>query len=88
MNLSSNTLKGKLLMLRIFKKSFYIPYVDGTTYPTVEKAQQAIVEYCESNGHSYTFTSNDEVIIDGIAYDICRGYHFACRGYGIKCREK
>lgn len=75
-------------MLNMFKKTFFIPYDDGTTYPTVEKTQQAIDAYCVSNGHSYTFPGNDEVIIDGIAYDICRGYHTACRGYGIKCREK
>ena len=34
-------------MLKLFKKSIWIPYEDSTVYPTVAKAQQAIIKYCE-----------------------------------------
>lgn len=37
-------------MLKLFKKSIWIPYEDSTVYPTVAKAQQAIIKYCEDNG--------------------------------------
>ena len=49
----------------MFKKSFWVPYEESDTYPTITKAHQAIVKYCEENGHSYEFTGDDEVIIDG-----------------------
>lgn len=76
-------------MLKIFKKAFWVPYEDSTTYPTVEKAHQAIAEYCEDNEHSYTFAGSDEVVIDGVVYEIYRGFETGGRGnYGIKCREK
>ena len=69
-------------MLKLFKKSIWIPYEDSTVYPTVAKAQQAIIKYCEDNGFSYEFTADDEVVI-------YRGYDSGSRGnYGIKCREK
>ena len=74
-------------MLKMFRKSFWVPREDGAIYPTAEKARQAIIEYCEKNGHTYAFTGEDEVTIDGIAHDICRGYDIGCRGYGFKCRE-
>ena len=76
-------------MLKLFKKSIWIPYEDSTVYPTVAKAQQAIIKYCEDNGFLYEFTADDEVVIDGIKHEIYRGYDFGSRGnYGIKCREK
>ena len=76
-------------MWKIFKKAIWIPCEDGTVYPTVSKAQFAIMKYCEENGHSYEFISDDEVIIDGITHEIFRGQEFGSRGnYGIKCREK
>ena len=37
-------------MLKLFKKSIWIPYEDSTVYPTVAKVQQAIIKYCEDNG--------------------------------------
>ena len=76
-------------MLKIFKKSIWIPYQDSTVFPTVSKAQQAIAKYCEDNGFSYEFTADDEVVIDGIKHEIYRGYESGSRGnYGIRCREK
>jgi len=76
-------------MLKMFRKAFWVPYEDSTTYPTIEKAHQAITEYCEKNGHSCFFSDDDEVVIDGVAHDIYRGYEIGSRGsYGIKCREK
>ena len=53
-------------MLKLLKKSIWIPYEDSTVYPTVAKAQQAIIKYCEDNGFLYEFTADDEVVIDGI----------------------
>ena len=76
-------------MLKMFKKSIWIPYEDSTIYPTVLKAQQTIAQYCEDNGFSYEFTADDEVVIDGIKHEIYRGYESGSRGnYGLKCREK
>ena len=75
-------------MLKIFKKSFWIPYEARTVYPSLEQAQLAIAEYCVKNGHDYAFNEPEEVIIDGIPHEICRGYDHGTRGYGIKCREK
>ena len=54
----------------------------------MEPAQLAIAEYCAKNGHDYAFNEPEEVIIDGIPHEICRGYDHGTRGYGIKCREK
>ena len=88
-NLNLQTLKGVIIMLKLFKKSIWIPYEDSTVYPTVAKAQQAIIKYCEDNGFLYEFTADDEVVIDGIKHEIYRGYESGSRGnYGIKCREK
>ena len=76
-------------MLKFLKKAFWVPYEDSTTCPTVEKAHQAIAEYCDENGHTYVFPSADEVIIDGVEHEIYRGLEPGSRGnYGIKCREK
>ena len=49
-------------MLKLFKKSIWIPYEDSTVYPTVAKAQQAIIKYCEDNGFLYEFTADDEAV--------------------------
>lgn len=76
-------------MLNILKKSFWVPYPDGSVYPTVSKAHQAIADYCAQNGFSCAFHGDDEVLIDGKVYDIYRGYETGSRGnYGVKCREK
>lgn len=73
----------------MFKKAFWVPYEDSTTYPTLEKAMEAISKYSEGNGYSYTFTGDDEVEIDCKKYEIYRGYESGSRGnYGIKCKEK
>ena len=34
-------------MLNMLKKAFWVPYEDGSVYPTVSKARQAIARYCE-----------------------------------------
>ena len=69
-------------MLDMLKKAFWVPYEDGSVYPTVSKARQAIARYC-------AFPSDDEAVIDGKAYEIYRGYETGSRGnYGVKCREK
>lgn len=76
-------------MLKMFKKAFWVPYEDSATYPTVEKAHQAIAKYCEGNGYSYAFVGADEVVIDGVAHEIYRSLETGGRGnYGIKCKEK
>lgn len=72
----------------MFKKAFWVPYEDSTTYPTLAKTMEAISKYCEDNGYTYTFTG-DDVEIDGKKYEIYRGYESGSRGnYGIKCTEK
>ena len=76
-------------MLKIFKKSFWVPCEDVTVCPTVEKAHGAIARYCEKNGWTCVFSGDDEVVIDGVAHEIFRGQEPGGRGsYGIKCREK
>ena len=76
-------------MFNMSKKDFWVPYNEGDIYPTVVKAHQAISKYCDENGDSYTFTGDDEVVINGKLYEIYRGYESGSRGnYGIKCREK
>ena len=51
-------------MLNVLKKAFWVPYEPADVYPTVQKAHQAIAAYCEKNGLSCTFPSDDEVLID------------------------
>lgn len=76
-------------MLKLFKKAFWIPYEDSAVYPTKEKASMAIAEYCEKNGCAYTILNSDEVVIDGVVYEVYRGLESGSRGnYGIKCTEK
>ena len=76
-------------MLKFLRKAFWVPYEECFTFPTVEKAHLAIVEYCAKNHHTCVFSGDDEVVIDGIAHDIIRGRAPGGRGsYGIKCREK
>ena len=76
-------------MLKFLKNAFWVPYGDSTTFPTVEKAHQAIAEYCSKNGCTYSFGSADQVTIDGVEYEIFRGLEPGSKGnYGIKCREK
>ena len=58
----------------MFKKSFWVPYEDSTNYPTLAKTIDAISNYCEENGESYTFINDDEVEISGKRYEIYRGY--------------
>lgn len=72
----------------MWKKSFWVPYEDSSNYPTLEKAMEAITEYCEKNGETCIFPGGDEVEINGKRYEIYRGYDPGSRGnYGIKCRE-
>lgn len=76
-------------MLNVLKKAFWVPYEPADVYPTVQKAHQAIAAYCEKNGLSCIFSSDDEVLIDEKLYEIYRGYESGSRGnYGVKCREK
>lgn len=76
-------------MVKMFKKSFWVPYEDSGIFPTVAKAHQAISKYCEENGESYSFKGDDEVVINEKVYEIYRGYESGSRGnYGIKCKEK
>lgn len=73
----------------MFKKSFWVPYDDSTHYPTLTKTIDAITRYCEANQKTCRFTGDDEVEIDGIYYEIYRGYENGSRGnYGIKCKER
>ncbi len=73
----------------MFKKSFWVPYEDGSQYPSQTKAMDAISKYCEKNGDTYTFTGDDQVEINGKEYEIYRGYENGSRGnYGVKCKEK
>ena len=75
-------------MFNMSKKLFGY-HNEGDIYPTVVKAHQAISKYCDENGDSYTFTGDDEAVINGKLYEIYRGYESGSRGnYGIKCREK
>ena len=84
-----NLRKEMFHMLKFLKKAFWVPYENSTAYPTVEKAHQAIAEYCDNNGHTCVFSSADTVMIDGVEYEIYRGLEPGSRGnYGIKCREK
>lgn len=75
-------------MFKQFKKSFWVPYNDSSSYPTIVKTKSAIAEYCAQNNSEYSFIAEDEVIIDNITYKIFRGYEPGSRGnYGIKCTE-
>lgn len=76
-------------MFSFLKKSFWVPYEDSTIYPTEAKTREAISKYCEENGESCTFISDEEVKIGEKVYEIYRGYESGSRGnYGIKCKEK
>ena len=55
-------------MFNMSKKAFWVPYNEGDIYPTVVKAHQAISKYCDENGDSYTFTGDDEVVINDILF--------------------
>lgn len=71
------------------KKSFWVPYEDSSVYPSHGAAKDAIARYCGENNWQYEFCGEDEVTIDGISYEIYRGYESGSRGnYGIKCKEK
>ena len=70
------------------KKSFWVPYENSTVYPTRETAVDAIARYCGENNWQYEFAGEDEVVINGISYEIYRGHEPGSRGnYGIKCKE-
>ena len=76
-------------MFRMFKKAIWIVCEDITACPSVQKTHAEIAKYCEENGYSYNFTCDDEVIIEGVTHEICRGRSPFYRGcYVIKCREK
>lgn len=68
--------------------SFWVDY-DKSTYPTVADARQAITDYCRKSGQTCRFLEDDTVEIDGVPYEILRGYQPGSRGnYGIKCRRR
>ena len=76
-------------MLKLFRKVFWVPYEDSSVYPDLIKTMDAISQYCEKNGDTYTFTADDEVEINGKKYKISREYEPGSRGnYGIQCMEK
>ena len=50
-------MKGVVIILKMFKKSIWIPYKDPTVYPTVSIAQKTIAKYCEDNGFAYDFVA-------------------------------
>ena len=75
-------------MLKIFRKSSWIPYEDRMVYPSGEIAHKAIAAYCEKEGFSYSFPHEDSVIINGKTHDILRKFDYGTRGYGIRLREK
>ena len=77
------------MMLKLFKKSFWIVCEDITACPSVPDTHVAIAKYCEENGHSYVFIGDDEVRIAGLTHEIIRIRSAFYRGrYVIKCREK
>ena len=71
----------------MFKKTFWVPYEDSANYPTLAKTMEAISKYCEENGETYTFISDDEVEINGKRYEIYRGYENGSRGKEKKKRK-
>ena len=74
---------------KMFKKAFWLPYEEGDVYPTAAKAREVISGYCKESGWTCRFTSDEEVIINGVPYEIYRGNQIGSRGnYGIKCRAK
>ena len=76
-------------MLKLFKKAFWIVCEDITACPSIPETHAAIAKHCEENGHSYHFTGDEEVEIQGIAHEIRRVRSAFYRGrYVIKCREK
>lgn len=83
--------KGGAHLPKLFKRSFLVPYTDtfdGLDYPNATKAKYAIAEYCAKMNWEYSFVGEDQVVIDGTAYRIYRGYLLGGRGhYGVKCRE-
>lgn len=75
-------------MSGLFKKSFWVPYKDGSIYPSFPKVVEAISEYCAKTKEEFTFISEDRVVIDGKTYKIYVGYESGSRGnYGIKCTQ-
>ncbi len=76
-------------MFNLFKKAFWIVCEDITVCPSIPETHAAIAEYCETNGHSYDFIGDNEIIIDGIVHEIYCARSASYRGrYVIKCREK
>lgn len=74
--------------MKLFKKAFWVPYPDSDQYPTVSKAMEAITAYCAECGQTCRFIGEDRVEIDGVPYEVYRGYESGSRGnYGIKCRQ-
>lgn len=76
-------------MGKLFKKSFWIVCENIIACPSAQEMQEAIAKHCVSNGLSYAFTDNNEVVIDGITHETACVRSAFCRGrYVIKCREK
>lgn len=74
--------------MKLFKKSFWVPYDNGSKYPDLQQAKEAILKYCDANRYSCAFVADDKVRIENVTYEIYRGYETGSRGnYGIKCTE-
>ena len=81
--------EGVFIMLKLFKKAFWIVWEDITACPSISETHAAIAKHCESNGYSYHFIADNEIEIEGIVHEICRVRSAFYRGrYVIKCREK
>ena len=77
------------MMLKLFKKAFWIECEDITACPSISETHAAIAKHCEANGYSYNFVGDNEIVIEGIVHEIKRTRSAFFRGrYVIKCREK
>lgn len=82
-------------MMKLFRKSFAIPYEDTLTPPSEKTAKKQIALYCAQENLSYEFTGKSEddnllVTIDGKTWEVLRGIgrgQCGYGGYGISCRE-
>ena len=78
-----------VIMFHFLKKSFWVPYEDGSVYPTVSIVWKTIPLYRKEQGYSFSFINDEEVIINNRTYKIYRGYECGSRGsYGIRCTKK
>lgn len=81
--------EGVFIVLKLFKKAFWIVWEDITACPSISETHAAIAKHCESNGYSYHFIGDNEIKIEGIVHEIsCIRSAFYRGRYVIKCREK